>query len=130
MAREDFQLQSAAAWDELANPFVADADGALGAAEWSVIDMARAEGPRSADPNAFFNRLLSKLFGIARARPLANKRLESLRRFAVAAWFRAELRVRDMRALFDAGFTSNDAARIIAYVGLHRGIVPEVEAWP
>ena len=130
MAREDLQLQSAAAWDERANPFVADADGALGAAEWSVIDMARAEGPRSADPNAFFNRLLSKLFGIARARPLANKRLESLRRFAVAAWFRAELRVRDMRTLFDAGFTSNDAARIIAYVALHRGIVPEVEAWP
>jgi len=130
MAREDLQLRPAMAWDERVSPFAADDDDALGGAEWSVIDMARAEGPRSADPNALFNRLLSKLFGIARARPLANKRLESLRRFAVAAWFRAELRVRDMRALFDAGFTSNDAARIIAYVALHRGLVPEVEAWP
>ena len=60
---------------------------ALGRTEWSVIDMARAEGPRSANPNALINRLLRKLFGIAIARPLANERLESLRRFALAAWF-------------------------------------------
>ena len=64
---------------------------ALGRTEWSVIDMARDEGPRSANPNAFINRLLSKLFGIAIARPLANERLESLRRFALAAWFRPEI---------------------------------------
>src|SRR5215217_2866293 len=101
---------------------------ALGRTEWSVIDMARAEGPRSANPNAFFNRLIAKLFGIAIARPLANERLEALRRFALSAWFRAEIRTRDMRNLFAAGFSSNDAARIIAYVGLQRGEVPEVEA--
>ena len=103
---------------------------ALGRTEWSVIDMARAEGPRSANPNSLLNRLLARLFGIATARPLASERLESLRRFALAAWFRAEIRTRDMRNLFAAGFSSNDAARIIAYVGLHRGSVPEVEAWP
>ena len=96
----------------------------------SVIDMARAEGPRSANPDAFLNRLLSKLFGIATPRPFANERLERLRRFALSAWFCAEIRTRDLRALFKAGFSSNDAARIIAYVGLHRGSVPEVEGWP
>jgi hypothetical protein len=132
MAFQHRQLKSDIAWDEHVSPIgsINDNHDALGRTEWSVIDMARDEGPRSANPNAFINRLLSKLFGIAIARPLANERLEGLRRFALAAWFRSEIRLRDMRALFAAGFSSNDAARIIAYVGLHRGTVPEVEAWP
>ena len=131
MAFQHQRLDSHVAWDGHLGPLGPTNDNdALGRTEWSVIDMARAEGPRSANPNSFFNRLTSKLFGIAIARPLANERLETLRRFALAAWFRAEIRTRDMRNLFAAGFSSNDAARIIAYVGLHRGSVPEVEAWP
>lgn len=131
MAYENRRLVSEIAWSEKVSPLGPTNDNhALGRTEWSVIDMARSEGPRSANPNAVINRLLSKLFGISLARPLANERLESLRRFAVAAWFRSEVRVRDLRALFKAGFSSNDAARIIAYVGLHRGSMPEVEGWP
>jgi hypothetical protein len=132
MAFQNRQLKSDIAWDEQVSPLssINDNHDALGRTEWSVIDMARDEGPRSANPNAFINRLLSKLFGIAIARPLANERLESLRRFALAAWFRSEIRLRDMRAFFAGGFSSNDAARIIAYVSLQRGTVPEVEAWP
>ena len=131
MAFETQQLTADMTSGEQASPLgPANEHDSLGRTEWSVIDMARDEGPRSANPNAFINRLLSKLFGIAVARPLANERLERLRRFALAAWFRSEIRLRDMRALFAAGFSSNDAARIIAYVGLHRGSVPEVEAWP
>ena len=131
MAYENRRLAPEIAWDRQAAPMGSTNDNdALGRTEWSVIDMARAEGPRSANPNALINRLLRKLFGIAIARPLANERLESLRRFALAAWFRPEIWLRDMRRLFAAGFSSNDAARIIAYVGVHRGSVPEVEAWP
>ena len=131
MAYENKRLESQTAWDGPVGPLgPSNQEDSLGRTEWSVIDMARGEGPRSANPNAFINRLVSKLFGIAIARPLANERLESLRRFALAAWFGAEIRTRDMRNLFAAGFSSNDAARIIAYVGLHRGSVPEVEAWP
>ena len=138
MAYENRRLAPEIALDRQAEPqaFLGTGLGstndndALGRTEWSVIDMARAEGPRSANPNALINRLLRKLFGIAIARPLANERLESLRRFALAAWFRPEISLRDMRRLFAAGFSSNDAARIIAYVGVHRGSVPEVEAWP
>ena len=131
MAYHHRRLASYTAAYEQAGPLVPGNDNdALGRTEWSVIDMARSEGPRSANPNAFFNRLISKLFGIAIARPLANERLEALRRFALAAWFRAEIRTRDMRNLFAAGFSSNDAARILAYVGLRRGSAPEVEAWP
>jgi hypothetical protein len=131
MAIHNRRLDSETAWDGREGPLGPSNDNdALGRTEWSVIDMARAEGRRSANPNAFFNRLIAKLFGIAIARPLANERLEALRRFALSAWFRAEIRTRDMRNLFAAGFSSNDAARIIAYVGLQRGSVPEVEAWP
>ena len=131
MAYENSRLTSDTLWDSNEAPLgCGKANDALGRTEWSVIDMARTEGPRSANPNAFINRLLGKLFGIAIARPLANERLESLRRFALAAWFRSEIRLRDMRNLFAAGFSSNDAARIVAYVGLHRGVMPEVEAWP
>src|SRR3954470_22698303 len=131
MAYEHRRLEPGHAWGDEAGPLDPNNDNdPLSRTEWSVIDMARAEGPRSANPNGFLNRLVSKLFGIAIARPLANQRLESLRRFALAAWFQLEIRLRDMRALFAAGFSSNDAARIIAYVGLHRGSVPEVEAWP
>ena len=131
MAYENRRLESEIAWSEVISPLGSTNDNdALGRTEWSVIDMARDEGPRSANPNAFINRLVSKLFGIAIARPLANDRLENLRRFALTAWFGSEIRLRDMRTLFASGFSSNDAARIIAYVGLHRGTVPEVEAWP
>jgi hypothetical protein len=127
----DRQLTRDTVWDGQASPSRPISDnGSLGRTEWSVIDMARAEGPRSANPNAFVNRLLARLFGIATPRPFANERLERLRRFALSAWFRAEIRTRDLRALFKAGFSSNDAARIIAYVGLHRGSEPEVEGWP
>jgi hypothetical protein len=130
MAYENRRLVSEIAWSEKVSPLGPTNDHALGRTEWSVIDMARCEGPRSANPNAVINRLLSKLFGIAVARPLANERLESLRRFALAGWFRPEIRTRDLRALFKAGFSSNDAARIIAYVGRHRGSVPDVKGWP
>lgn len=130
MAFHNQRMTADIASGEQASPLTANDSGALGRTEWSVIDMARSEGPRSANPNAFINRLLGKLFGISTPRPFANERLERLRRFALAAWFRAEIRTRDLRALFKVGFSSNDAARIIAYVGLHRGSVPEVEAWP
>ena len=96
----------------------------------AVVEMARAEGPRSADPGLLLNRLARLLFGIAVARPLANERLEAIRRFAVAAWFRDEVPESRMRALFEAGVSSNDAARLLDYVGSRRGLTPEVESWP
>jgi hypothetical protein len=102
----------------------------LGGIEWAIVDMARVDGPRSLNPRSFFNRLMRRLFGFAAPQPLANERLEALRRFAVIAWHRAEIRTRDMRALFSAGFSSNDAARILGRIAERRGIQPEVEAWP
>jgi hypothetical protein len=131
MRHENLQSQAAMPWDEPTHPVAASNDNrSLGHHEWAVVDMARVDGPRSANPDSLLNSLLRTLFGVSIPRPLANERLETLRRFAVAAWYRAELRARDLAALFAAGFSSNDAARIIAYVALGRGSAPEVEAWP
>lgn len=131
MRHENLQSQAAMPWDEPTSPVVACNDNiSLDHHEWAVVDMARVDGPRSANPNSLFNSLLRTVFGVSIPRPLANERLEALRRFAVFAWYRAEIRARDLAALFAAGFSSNDAARIIAHVGLARGFAPDVEAWP
>jgi hypothetical protein len=131
MRHENLQSQAATPWDDAISPVAASNDNqSLGTYEWAVIDMARNDGPRSANPNGLLNSLLRTLFGVSIPRALANERLETLRRFAVAAWFRSMIHARDLRALFAAGFSSNDAARIIAYVGRKRDSAPEVEAWP
>jgi len=98
--------------------------------ERDVIDMARSDGRWSLNPDGFVQRAIGVLFGIRTARPLANERLEGLRRFAVAAWSREVVRARDLRHLFDAGYSSNDAWRILAHIGERRGVIPEVEGWP
>ncbi len=98
--------------------------------EIAVLEMARTEGPRSADPKLLLNRLSRLLFGISIARPLANERLEAIRRFAVAAWYLDEVPEKRIRALFEAGLSSNDAWRLLDYVGSRRGVMPDVESWP
>ncbi len=107
-----------------------DLDERLGKLEWDVVEIARVDGPRGSNPDSLGVLLLRKLFGVATVRPLANERLEALRRFAVKAWFRDCIRARDMRALFKAGFSSNDAWRVLAHVAARRGRMPDIEAWP
>jgi hypothetical protein len=98
--------------------------------ERDVIDMARSDCRWSLNPDGVLQRGIGLLFGIRAAPPLANERLEQLRRFAVTAWSRDSIRARDLRQLFDVGFSSNDAWRILAHIGERRGGIPEVEAWP
>jgi hypothetical protein len=131
MGYQNLQFASDEQWSAtIVVPAAGNHKPAFGKTEWDVIGMARVDGPRSANPNGLVNRLLRKLFAVSIPRPLANERLEGLRRFAVAAWYRQEIRTRDMRAFFDVGFSSNDAARVLAHVSNARGVEPEVEAWP
>src|SRR5258708_4505565 len=107
-----------------------DIDERLGRPEWAIIDNALDDGPRSANPRSVAARLMRLLFGVNVARPLTNERLEALRRFAVKAWYWSELKARDMRTLFEAGFDSNDAWRVLAHIAARRGMMAEVEHWP
>ncbi|HWJ59898.1 MAG TPA: hypothetical protein VNR68_09735 [Sphingomicrobium sp.] len=107
-----------------------DHDDRLGELEWEIVEIARVDGPHGSNPDSLGTLLLRKLFGIATARPLANERLEGLRRFAVKAWFRSCIRMRDLKAFFNAGFLSSGAWRVLAHVAARRGRMPEVAAWP
>ena len=99
----------------------------FGETEWAIVEMARHDGPRSLNPNSLVARLCSMLLGEDIKRPLANGRLEALRQFSVRAWFWDLVRTRDVRTLFDAGFTWDDAWRVLAHVAAHRGFMPSVE---
>ena len=100
----------------------------LGSLEWEVVEIARWDGPGSLKSHGLLARIARALFGFEIARPLANRRLESVRRFSATAWFRNLIREEDLRAFIDAGYSWTDAWRILAYVGSQRGRVPSVEA--
>ena len=95
--------------------------------DWQVIEMARADGPRSINPDGYFTRFLRDFFGLPIARKLANEKLEALRRFCVRAWFWDLIRTREVRALVEAGYTSVDAFQILAHVAGYRGFTPSIE---
>ena len=99
----------------------------FGKTEWDVVELARRDGPRSLNPHSLIAHLSSMLLGEEIERPLANDQLEALRRFSVRAWFWDLVRTKDVRTLFDAGFTWDDAWRVLAHVAVQRGFMPSVE---
>jgi hypothetical protein len=100
--------------------------GRLGRDEWSVVDFARNDGLWSLTPNGILARVARTLFGIQPPRPLANERLEALRRFAVIAWTKGKVGVAQARELAAAGFSCVDARLVLDYVARNR----KTETWP
>ena len=94
----------------------------LGRDEWSVVEFARRDGLWSLWPNAILVRLARFLFGIQPPRPLANERLEALRRFAVVAWRKGSVGARQLRDFCAAGFSAADARRVLDHIGRRRSI--------
>ena len=95
--------------------------------EWKVVDIARADGPRSIEPDGRLTKFLREFFGLPIARKLANDRLEALRRFCVRAWFWDLIRGPDVRAVIEAGYTSVDLFQILAHIAGYRGFTPTIE---
>lgn len=108
---------------------ICPSEGELTCTEWEIIEMASWDGPRSLHPKGWLSRVETILFGDG-ALPLANARLEALRRFAVKAWFWKELRDSDIAAVFEVGFSAREIRRIIDHVATRRGSVPHVARWP
>lgn len=98
--------------------------GSLSDFDWKVVKVARRDGPRSLDPDSFLSRFARIFFGLPVPAPLANERLEALRRFCVRAWHWDLVRSNDLRALIGAGYSTADARRILAYVANRRGFAP------
>ena len=92
--------------------------------DWQVVEIARSDGARSLNPDGTFARFLRDFFGWPVPRALSNQRAEALRRFSVRAWYWDFIRARDVRPLIDAGYSSDDAYRILAHVAGHRGFTP------
>ena len=109
------------------NAITLNLECSLNDVDWQVIDMARADGPRSINPDGAFTRFLRDFFGLPIARQLANERLEALRRFSVRAWYWDLIRSRDVRTLMEAGYRSADVFQILAHVAGYRGFTPSIE---
>lgn len=95
--------------------------------DWQVVEIARADGPRSINPDGRLTLFLRDFFGLPMTRKLANEKLEALRRFCVRAWFWDLIRSRDVRALMETGYTSADVFQILAHVAGYRGFTPTIE---
>lgn len=98
----------------------------LSETDWRVVDMARADGPRSFNPNGWMANIL-RVIGISVAGGLANESLEALRRFSVRAWYWDLIRSADLRRLIDAGYSASHVRQILAYVASLRGFTPSLE---
>jgi hypothetical protein len=95
--------------------------------DWKVVEMARGDGPRSANPDGLWARLSRNLFQVRAVPRLANDALETLRCFCVRAWYWDVIRRRDLHAFLRAGYSLRDAFEILAHVAGHRGFSPSVE---
>ena len=98
--------------------------------DWKVIEMAKADGPRSINPDGAITRFMRDFFGLPIAKKLANESLEALRRFCVRAWYWDFVRSSDVRALTEAGYSSADVMQILAHVAGHRGFTPSIQEQP
>ena len=94
----------------------ADEPVRLGRDEWSVVDLARRDGLWSLNPDGLLPRLARLVFGLTPARPLANERLEALRRFAVAAW-RRRVDSPHVAAFRSAGFSRAEVTAVLDHIG-------------
>lgn len=78
----------------------------LSALEWSIVAMAEQDDLSSLRTPGRFWSALNSVFGMARATPLANDRLEALRRVAVLAWRqRWNVPKSELRAFVANGFS-------------------------
>lgn len=98
----------------------------LSVTDWRVVDMARADGPRSFNPDGWVASIL-RVIGFSVAHGLANDSLEALRRFSVRAWYWDLIRSSDVRLLSDAGYSATHLRQILAYVARLRGFAPAIE---
>lgn len=81
--------------------------------ELSVVALAARDTAWSVRPRTRFVRIVEALFGIRRSNPLANPRLEALRRFAVIVRsMRGRLPASELEAFLAAGFPPGAAAAL------------------
>lgn len=82
----------------------------------------REDALRELSPRSRTGRLLQWAFGIELKRPLANPRLETLRRFAsLASHHPAKVGDADLRRFVEAGYSPGQATGLLDYLSGRRG---------
>lgn len=92
--------------------------GRFSSTELRVIDLAeRFDAQREIAPESRIGRFMERALGIRLARPLADPRLESLRRFASLARHHAsDVGEQDVLHFVEAGFSHGQAYGLLAYL--------------
>ena len=93
--------------------------GRFSSTELRVIDLAeRIDAAQEINPQGRFGRFVEWALGIRLARPLADPRLEKLRRFAsLARHHPDQIDEQDIHHFVDAGFSRGQAQGLLAYLG-------------
>jgi len=106
----------------LASPrLVQEAPASFSRDELAIIRLAREDGLSSLREGSRFKDLLRLIFGFERRRPLANPRLESLRRIAVLSWHHSyNVAASEISAFFAAGFSPDHYDAMLAHIGAER----------
>ena len=93
--------------------------GRFSPTELRVIDLAeRIDATREIPPGGRLGRFIEWALGIRLARPLADPRLERLRRFASLARHHADdVGEEDVQRIVEAGYSPGQALGLLAYLG-------------
>jgi hypothetical protein len=96
--------------------------GSFSSTELRVIDFAeRTDATRELTPMSRLGRFAEWALGFRLARPLADPRLEALRRFASLARHHAEdVAEKDVLSLVEAGYSQRQAYGLLGYLGRRR----------
>jgi hypothetical protein len=101
------------------------------ALEWRVIALAASDGLASVARPSRIGGAIGRLFGLARATPLADPRLEALRRVTVLAWAKGdrvpEGAVSDFLA---AGFDRGQLVLLLGEIARRRATLPKAAPEP
>lgn len=93
--------------------------GRFSSTELRVIDFAqRIDATRELSPQSRFGRLIENILGTRLPRPLADPRLESLRRFvSLVRHHASEVGDEDVRTFVEAGYSPGQAYGLLTYLG-------------
>jgi len=95
--------------------------------EWTIISLARRDSMASVQPDTRLARVFRRIFGIERANPLSDDRLEALRRIAVLTWHEGyNVPSSEIAAFLETGFSERQyelvAGHIVAELAASRGL--------
>ncbi len=122
-AEDDFLLDAESAAEAVIRPAT---EPRFTREELAIIDLAEKDGVWSLHGESRLGRVVRLLFGIEIARPLANRRLESLRRLAVRAWRQRPIDRAALAEFVAAGFSPRHADILVQNVARRA----RVEQWP